>query len=789
MDPSPKKITLSVHELVDFLFRRGDIDDRIYNTETMQLGSKLHRSFQEKQGHDYLSEVPLSETFEVDGYEVTLEGRADGIIVGGEMPIIDEIKSTVAPLREFYEQQRDWHLSQAECYALMYAHAYNARKVLVRLTYISQTESDERLVKEAAFTEGQLQKDVIGYIGDFLSFHKALYDRIASRDASAGSLPFPFATYRPGQEEMCEKIYNVALRGGHLLCEAPTGIGKTASALYPAVKSFSKGANDKIFYLTAKGTGAESAEKAMGLLLDEGLDGVFSTLRAKEKMCLSPGSDCNPDSCPFAKGYYDKLKEARAEALASDGRLTADYVLSLAERRAMCPFEFQLDLSLYSDVIICDYNYLFDPLVKLDRFFGPEADPRRYLALVDEAHNLPERARDMHSASLSLLEANEAKDSIRRIKAPAEKRALTKLITALEDQAALLSEEHELYDEVPSAILTAASALESARAKAVKKGKPRPKMPMAFRDFSRAVHRFVCLAEDYLDGAQVYAEAADGDFAIRIYCLDPGPRIRDAIEPLHGAVFFSGTLSPIPFYAEEMGFEEGVPILRLPSPFPPENVLYLFAPKVSTRYRDRASTYPEVAAYLKAFVGAKKGNYFVYMPSYAYLKSILPYLDFGDADVLVQKRSMSEADKASFLASFRSSPEKTVVGLLIIGGTFAEGIDLVGDRLIGVAVVGVGLPQISFERDLIRAHYDESGERKGYEFAYMDPGINKVTQAVGRLIRSETDRGAAIFIDDRYLTRWYRDVFEGVSDRSFVAYSPEEAASILRDFYHGGGGD
>jgi DNA excision repair protein ERCC-2 len=778
---TPKKhyLTLSVHGLVDFLTRKGDIDNRIYNQETMQLGSKIHAGFQRKQGRDYLSEYPLSQVFTRPLGIVTLEGRADGIIVGGPFPIIDEIKSTVAPLEEFYKEQEDWHLSQASCYALMYLMATSGDKCAIRLTYISQKDNST-LVKEKTFSRQELEDKINGLLDAYLSFYQEEFAHKEARDLSCKNLAFPFKKFRSGQREMAKYVYGIAKNGGYFFCEAPTGIGKTMSALYPSLKAFPTSHNDKIFYLTAKGTGASSASSALTRLYASGLKARDSVLRAKEKMCFSPGSNCNPDECPFAKGYYEKIRKATDEALKDNVSFSSAFVTSLAKKYAMCPFELQLDLSLYSDVIICDYNYFFDPLSKLERFFDPQVNEGgKYIALIDEAHNLIERGRDMYSASLSLSSLLEVRHSLVHLKLPSLKKAIKKLIDFFNEEKVSRTSSNWEYSSCPKEI---ASALESfsSLAKKLNKAEKYPKLPHQYKELSREAHRLSYLFENCSEGSSLYGEKHGDDVSFHLYCLDPSPYLEESLSSIKGAVFFSATLSPIDFYENGILGKEA-PYLLLPSPFPPENFSLTLAPLVSTRYRDRAKTYKEVASYLNNFVSARVGNYFIYFPSYEYLENIKPFLSFGDSFIYEQTRDMKEDDRTSFLANFISSPMKTAVGLLIIGGAFSEGIDLMGDRLNGVVVVGIGLPQLSYERDLIKNHFASLG--KGYEYAYMDPGINKVMQAVGRLIRSEKDIGSCLLIDDRYLQNDYRDIFARRWENYNVATSPNDVSLLLEDFY------
>ncbi|MBP5216761.1 MAG: ATP-dependent DNA helicase, partial [Bacilli bacterium] len=742
-------LQLSVHDVVDFLLRAGDIDDRVYNQEAMELGSKIHASFQKKQGKEYLSEYLLGETYERPLGTIVLSGRADGIIVGGEVPIIDEIKSTVLPLKVFYEQQLAWHLGQAECYALMYAHQEKLDRIDVRLTYISQREEGQES-HEFHYQLADLESKVHGYLDEYLAFHQRSFEHRKSRDQSCAKLDFPFAGFRKGQRELAKYSYGIAKKGGFLFAEAPTGIGKTMSTLYPFVKSFLEGKNERIFYLTAKTTGQEAAKEALLQMKEKGLDARISYLKAKDKICLSPGKACNPDECPFAQGYYSKLKGVIDRALKSERDFDEGYLQMLGYEESICPFELQLDLSLFSDVLVGDYNYLFDPMVKLDRYFGEMADPSHSLVLINEAHNLIDRGRGMYSAEITDLAIHKAKKALKGKAFTSLKRALTKVQKALINEAVL--HEDDLFFVYPSPPSEMDKSFESLKRALQKFNKDvHPSLPDDFRDLYFEVNKYLRLLEDYFGGgSKIYLSQGNGLIRLKLFCLDPSSYLNESLSALKGAVIFSATLSPISYYMNGILGEEEEPFLLLPSPFPKENFLLMLAPKVSTRYKDRANTYHGVAEYLSRFVEAKMGNYFLYFPSYDYLENVMPYLHFKDATILYQRHEMSDLEKSDFLAQFQKNPSKTTVGLLVLGGSFSEGIDLVDDRLIGVGIVGIGLPQIGGDNDLIRDYYQEK-RGQGFEYAYMDPGMNKIMQAAGRLIRSETDVGACLLIDDRYL--------------------------------------
>lgn len=774
-----KRLKLSVHQLVDFVLRTGDIDNRVFNRSSLNEGTRIHAFYQSKQNSDYLSEYLLGATFEVDGYVIFLEGRADGIIINGDRVIIDEIKSTVVELERFHQEQEEWHLGQAKCYALMYAREKSLTEVGVRLTYIHQN-NDDKMIKNYVFETQELEKDVAEYIRTYLEFYETILKRLEKRNETAAHLDFPFLNFRQGQRELAKYAYGIAKNGGTLFVEAPTGIGKTISTLYPFVKSFSESENEKIFYLTAKNSGKEAAWQAVEIMKEKGVRLSEVMVTAKDKICFCPGKACNPDECPFAKDYYTKIREVLTKSLNRYDAFDPARVSRIAAAHHICPFEMQLDISLYVDIIICDYNYLFDPLVYFRRYFDNDAS--KMLVLVDEAHNLVDRGRDMYSASLDSLAFEKARKSIRRLEHKKVKNAnnrIAKLFKTLKENS--LEGETIIDNFEPKTIrsleafLLAAQDINRNHHKYVDEN---------FRQFFLDVNRFLKILELVDDSFTLYVTKTNDDIVrISIFCLDPSRHLHKSLAQVKGRILFSATLSPYDYYVNVTGGKPDDPVLLLPSPFNANNLLLMIAPTVSVKYKNRADTYKTVAQYIQTFVSHKVGNYLIYAPSHTYLNELISVLSFpDDCDVIIQNREMSDVDKEKFLENFVSSPSKTTIGIVVVGGVFGEGIDLIDDRLIGVVVIGVGLPQICFERDLIRDYFDKRGQQ-GYEYAYVNPGMNRVMQAVGRVIRSENDRGMALLIDDRFLNTRYRDLFKHEWSHYDVVISPEDMALSIETFW------
>lgn len=772
-----KSIKMSVHQLVDFLLRKGDIDNRVYNKNTMNEGSRLHASYQRRQDSDYIAEYYLIHTFKVDDFEVTLNGRADGIISRPFLTTIDEIKTSVMDNEEFYQEQGEWHLGQAKIYALIYALDHDLERMGVRLTYINQLNNSS-LVKDFKYTKEELENYVTDLIREYLEFYKLVFSQLEKRNETSELLDFPFKKFRKGQRELAKYTFAAIKNKQNLYVEAPTGIGKTMSTLFPAVKSFSNGEVDKIFYLTAKNSGVEAAFNATKLLVEKGLRVVAIQITAKEKICACPGRGCNPDECPFAKNYYGKVRNAIIEAVTHELLLSKDVITEYAMRHQICPFEYELDLSLFSDIIICDFNYLFDPIVYMRRYF--DEDNYRMVGLIDEAHNLVERGRDMYSASIDYYEFKRMKNSLKDYNHKELKtaiRRINKLFKAYQEEK---EEGYNLLDDIDNKILNALSNFQKFCSDFMKK--EHQKVTDELKDFYFSTIRFSKIADFFDENFKFFIYKDQKEISLNIYNLDPSSLIGESLKKLEAAVLFSGTLSPLDYYVQMLGGNEDSPVLKIPSPFPKENFKLMIAPNVSTTYKNRDNTILEVVDYIKAMVDQKVGNYFVFFPSYKYLNSVLAKFDDSSYELHVQKSEMSESEKIRFLDNFQANPKTTHIAFAVLGGIFSEGIDLLHDRLIGAIIVGVGLPQISYERDLIRNYFNEN-EENGFEYAYVKPGMNRVMQAVGRVIRSEEDVGAVLLIDERYMHRQYQDLFKAEWNNYQVVLTIDDLKDELVAFY------
>ena len=752
-----KQISIAVRSLVEYVLRSGDLVMEFTGTRRTVDAIRAHQKVQRSRPADYLSEVPVNYRFDSEDFMLDIGGRIDGVYPAGpEQPFcIDEIKTTVHNLDEVIGQNNPLHWGQAKTYAFMYAAAHDLSKIDVQLTYY-HLESGKVQTQRQSFTREQLQGFFRDLVTRYLHWAKIVIAWRRTRDNSIRSLPFPFEDYRPGQRRMAVEIFRVIRERQQMILQAPTGIGKTMGALFPAVKSLAEGLCNKVFYLTARTTGRGVAEKALEDLKEVGLRLKSLTLTAKDKICFCPSAACNPEECEFTRGYYDRLNAALMDGFDQDA-FTRSAVEAIARKWSLCPFEFSLELSVWADCVVCDYNYAFDPRVYLRRFFLESTDD--YAFLIDESHNLVDRSRDMFSAALY-------KQPFLDVRRQAGKK---------------LSRINKCMGRVNSWLARARRRCLAADGILIEKAPP-DGIYLLLRDFLHCTERwlshnrkapfreslldlyfaastFMRVAEQYDDAYATFYTCKDKDLKIRLFCIDPARQLKEALTRCRAAIFFSATMTPVDYFKDMFGCREDARHLILPSPFPVENFGLFMSHTVSTLYQDRQTTAPQVTAAIGAFLSRRKGNYLLFFPSYAYLEKI--YALFVDDNPAVQtirqRQSMTDRERNAFLRMFSHSSRDTLVGFAVMGGVFGEGIDLVGERLSGAVIVGVGLPGISPERELIRDYFTQAYQA-GFEYAYMFPGINRVLQAAGRVIRSEKDLGIVLLIDRRFGTHRYHSL-------------------------------
>ncbi|MCI8513598.1 MAG: ATP-dependent DNA helicase [Lachnospiraceae bacterium] len=771
MENGSNRIRISVRNLVEFLFRSGDIDNRMgagRGRELMALGAKLHRKIQRVMGAGYRAEVAFKREYCLNEYleagqmapetplYLVLEGRADGVIEEKDMTVIDEIKGVCLELSHL-EESVPVHKAQALCYACMLAEERDLDRVGVQLTYC-QMESEEIRRFREIWSREELRAWLARLLARYGKWARYTFERRLLRVESTKPLEFPFA-YRPGQRELAVSVYRSIRRQRKLFIQAPTGIGKTMSVLFPAVKAMGEGTGEKLFYLTAKNVTREAAEEALRILRGRGLRFTSSVVTAKEKICPLEKPDCNPEACPYAKGHYDRVNEAVFSLLTRTEAVTGEDIRRTAEEFQVCPFEMGLDVTDWVDGILCDYNYVFDPRAALRRYFS-EGVRGEYLFLVDEAHNLVERAREMYSASL----VKEDFLAVKKLVKPYSR----KLEKALENcNRQMLARKREcdsytLYAEVDSlylAVLKALGEMENFRAE-----HPGLDPGEAYRDLYFKIRDFLSIHEQAGEDYQIYGEhQKDGRFMIRLYCVHPAKNLKLCQDKALSTVFFSATLLPIAYYKELLGGEPEDYAVYAESPFETEKRLLAVSRDVSSRYTRRSEEeFERIAEEIAAMVLARPGNYMAFFPSYQYMERVeIPLtalLASETVRVIRQAPFMGEKEREAFLGEFRERVGGSLLGLCVLGGLFSEGIDLKGESLIGAAVVGTGIPQVCTEREILKAYFNRKG-LSGFDYAYRFPGFNRICQAAGRVIRTTEDVGVILLLDERFLQADNRALF------------------------------
>ncbi|MCL2287529.1 MAG: ATP-dependent DNA helicase [Firmicutes bacterium] len=754
-------IKLSVNKIIDLVLRCGDIDNRFYDAAPMYLGAALHRKIQKGMGDNYEKEVSLKLETEIDGIPVLVRGRADGIITEPDGAItIDEIKTTTLPLDYIYQQHRQ-HLGQGKCYAYMYLQTLETppENISVQLTYF-QMESEETRRHTWEFTAFEITDffvDLLEQYGVWLRFER---DWKITRDQSIATLTFPFPIYRKGQRELAVAAYRTISAGKKLYACAPTGIGKTLSSLFPSIKAMGEGKTAPLFYLTAKTVTRTVAEEAVRLMAGGGLRFKAITLRAKDKICTGSDCICNPDYCANAKGHYDRVNAAVLDVIENNDLITPAETEFYARKHQVCPHEMGLDVALWCDLIVGDYNHVFHPEAYLRRFFHNEE--RDYIFLIDEAHNLTDRVRDMYSAVMRKSDLSQVRTALKDKDAVSKK--LRKSLRLLNTYLSDVRKEHEgkrnfVTKEVDMVFIAFVKMAAEAAGEWLAAKNNHELHPMII-DMYFGINQFLMVAEIFDEHYTNILEFYGRDVTVTLFCLNPSKIIADGLSRAKASILFSATLLPLPYYREILGGTEEDYMVTLPSPFDPAKLRLLSHCGISTKYKDRESSYEPIVQTIYRTVAGKTGNYLVFFPSYEYMHIVYDLFcaRYPGVETLLQTTEMSEDERAGFLARFDSENPDTLLGFTVLGGIFSEGIDLKGDRLIGTIIVGVGIPKISLRSDLIRDYFNERNG-KGYDYAYVFPGMNKVLQAAGRVIRTETDEGTVMLIDSRYATAEYKRLF------------------------------
>jgi DNA excision repair protein ERCC-2 len=773
--------TVQVRELVEFVLRRGDLGVRGHfaGPDRALAGIRGHQKIQRSRPAGYETEISVEQAVETDEFTLQIRGRIDGLQITSQEVLLEEIK-TVQGTWDHVADPLHW--AQAKFYGCIYARSHSLDRMVIQLVYL-ELETGRVTELRQSFTSAELSDFFDTTTAVYLDWLRECHRWNQKRDESIHALAFPFPAYRPGQRDLAVAAYRTLANGGRLFLAAPTGIGKTISVLFPAIKALGKGKLERLFYLTARTVGRAIAEKALADLRRNGLKLRSVTLTAREKICVQAGQPCDPQTCPLARGYYDRIQPAIREALERE-EINRAVLEAVARKHQVCPFELSLDVSTGCDAVIGDYNYVFDPQVYLRRHFAEDGGP--YAFLVDEAHNLVDRAREMFSADLDSREIL----AVRRAIKPAVPRCAKSLAklnsemrklggpTAASAEPAEISDpsvELNLFPAQPAAVRSEKSDTHTSRelpktlialladALAEAEAWLIQNQPAGFREDLLALYyrlnSFWRTAELYDEHYVTLIENGPA-IKVRLFCLDPSDLLRQALARGQAAIFFSATLTPMDYYRTLLGGAPEDPVLQLASPFPPENLAVFIQDRIQTRFKARTESLGAVAEAIATLVAGRRGNYLVYFPSYHYLNAVLQEFQTRcpSVPVLVQRPGMTEPERDAFLAAFSAEHGETLMGFAVLGGIFGEGIDLVGERLIGAVIVGVGLPQLCVERDLIRDYFQRQNAA-GFDYAYTFPGMNRVLQAIGRVIRSETDHGVVLLIDTRFDELRYRRLF------------------------------
>jgi DNA excision repair protein ERCC-2 len=770
-----------VRELVEHVLRSGDLTFEFLGSSRPVEAIRAHQRIQNSRPDTYQPEVSISHQVETDRFRLIIGGRIDGVYIEPDRTLIEEIKTTTRNPDYFEKNEQPVHWGQIKTYAYIYGSARGLDEISTQLIYYQIDTAEVREVKRT-FGISELEIYFNDLVTRYLEWAATIIDWSGRRDDSIKDLDFPFATYRPGQRQMAVEAYRTIHNRGQLLVQAATGIGKTIAVLYPAVKTLAEELSQKIFYLTARTTGRMVAEKALDELRTKGLRLKSVTLTAKDKICFCPDSACHPDECEYARGHYDRINNAVKTIFTREDAFTREIIIQTAKEFQVCPFEFSLDLSFWADCIICDYNYAFDPRVFLRRFFQEENGD--YIFLIDEAHNLVDRSREMFSAEIF-------------------KQPVLDVRRQLKDK---LPHIFKSLGRINAWLVKARKKCAESRNPLAEKDPPEELIPLlkgflfiterwlaqniktAFResllDLYFAVSGFIRVADQYDECYTTCYEKMGKDLKLKLFCIDPSIHLEKALNRCQVAIFFSATMTPMDYFKQILGCDQSAHHVILHSPFPGENLGLFISDQISTYYRHRDQTADQVSQVISALIEQKKGNYLLYFPSYVYMRKIYESYTARcqQIETILQKPGMAESERDMFLRRFSQDNPQTLVGFAVMGGIFGEGIDLVGKRLMGAAVVGVGLPGISLERELIKEYFT-TALGAGFEYAYLYPGINRVLQAAGRVIRTENDRGVVLLIDQRYSRFQYKSLLREEWDPIWVQ-DTRQLADGLRKFWN-----
>ncbi len=741
-------VSVSITELVQLSCATGDLVNTGPPGPTALQGQRAHKKLQKERSEDQQAEVKLESIFEFEGWSIKLGGRVDLLDEVQRPPQIIEIKSCLAAPDKLPESQRAQHWAQLYFYG--YCKLNNQKLDSIKLSLHWINLNDNSLVTEdRKLSRHELQEFCEPALRRFLQFHVLIKNHRLGAINSAKSLTFPFADFRPGQRHMATAVFRCIRDKGRLISEAPTGIGKTISTLFPAIKAMGETHTERIFYLTAKNSGRQAADQAVKSLRHNGLAISSVQLSAKQQLCHCSNGSCDRTDdgfCPLTLGFFDRLPAAREELIKLQ-HIDTDALDAAAHKHQVCPFELALQLVPWMDLVICDYNYVFDPLVRLTQVVESAS---KICLLIDEAHNLVDRARNMYSADLSKQDCRAA------IKISNTQPVLAKRFASLDRAITRYTSEAT----EPSVEELSPLAISRAVAKCITEfGEPLngSTLPPELGEWFKTLYRYAVIDELYGEHHRTIASQKNKDRQIKLACLNATDKLLTSFSSFQSVVCFSATLSPSHVYQSNLGLPVGTLHQQLNSPFDSDQLGCYICSDIDTRYAARKASTPTLIKIIEQLYRVKPGNYLVFFPSYAYLNDVYDLFkqQHPDIPVAAQTRTTDPEERAVFRKIFEQAGD--VLGFAILGGVYSEGVDYIGESLLGAVVVGTGFPAVDTELQLVKTDYEQQG-LDGFDYAFKYPGMTRVLQAAGRVIRSETDRGVVILADRRFNQAFYRQL-------------------------------
>ena len=743
-------IKLSVRELVEFIYKSGDINVRNLSVDRAMEGIKAHKILQNQMGENYHKEFYLKNEFILNDIMFLVEGRADGILIEDDEITIDEIKSTYTELSLINDEYNNAHMAQAKCYGYMYGLLNNLEKLNIQLRYYNLDTKETKTIKQK-FSMEELKVFFYTLLNTYIDWADTVINLRKERNKTIKEISFPYENYRKGQRDFSVAVYLSIRSGKKIFAQAPTGVGKTISVLFPAIKSLYE-KNSKIFYLTAKSSTKTIAFNTVKMMYEKGLKMRTTVITAKDKICFMDETKCEPEYCPYAKGYYDKLNIPLRETIKNDCMYDREFIEELGKKHELCPFELSLDLSYMSDIVICDYNYYFDPRVALQReeLFNKDKD----ILLIDEAHNLEDRARNMYSPEIIKEEFYEVYKIMKSEKSLSKElfninKKFINIKKGIDEAQILKVPPEELIDALRKFITKAEKYFNEKKSE---------KVPDALTDIYFKSTFFIKISEIMDDNFCYYADLTNNKTMVKIFLIDPSQVLKEIEKKARSSIFFSATLTPLKYFRYILGGEEDDYLLKLSSPFDINNLNLMITSDLSMKYTKRDSNIEKACEYINTLITEKKGNYMIFFPSYYFMNKVYSVYEslYDTFNITVQSQGLNEEEQRDLINRFEN--EHNVVLFTVVGGIFSEGIDLPLEKLIGAVIIGTGIPQISFERNIIKSFFDEK-MNSGYDFAYKFPGFKKILQSAGRVIRTEEDKGEVLLIDSRFCQYTYLKLF------------------------------